>query len=269
MRYSGIQPQYFPRLHYFARILNADIFIIRDDVQFVRHHKYPDGKIGPSYQVRSSIKSPQGVYHIVVPIVHEGLTAINKTHITYQEKWINSHVKTIQSLYGRALNFKTIFPEIKSIVEKRHDSLLELNLKTVLWGVLRLLGEEKVRDDKLTIEYINKKLGRSPKFRLKQIKLATNLESFKKFKNMTGNEKIIAICKELGVTEDYCGGTAVAAYVDESLFKKNGIKITVQDWKCQKYPQLFEDKVGFIENISIIDLLMNVPRKEAVRIING
>ena len=86
---------------------------------------------------------------------------------------------------------------------------------------------------------------------------------------MNPNEKIIALCKEVGATEDYCGGTGATAYMDEALYKKNGIKITVQDWKCQEYHQLFTKQQGFIPNLSIIDLLMNVPTEEAVRVIKG
>ena len=269
MRYTGIQPQYFPRLHYFARIMATDIFMIRDDAQFVRHHKYPDGKNGPSYQAHSPIKLSSGIYFQVVPISHESLTSIDETHINYKEKWTNSHINTLKTAYGRTPNFAVIFPEVKSVLEKKYETLAQLNLKTILWGVLRLLGESKVTDDKLTLDYVNNKLSQLHGFRLKEIKLATKLKVTKKFKNMTANEKILAIMKEVGATEDYCGGTAMAAYVDESQFDKHSIKITVQDWKCHTYRQIFDDKVGFLPNLSIIDLLMNVPHEEAVKIING
>jgi len=41
-RLAGYQPQYFPRLHYFARLLNADVFEVSDYVQFVKKHAYVD-----------------------------------------------------------------------------------------------------------------------------------------------------------------------------------------------------------------------------------
>ena len=61
----------------------------------------------------------------------------------------------------------------------------------------------------------------------------------------------------------------MAAYMDRSLFEQHGIKITVQDWKCKEYPQLYKKQQGFIPNLSIIDLLMNVSVDEAVKIIKG
>lgn len=41
MRLADIQPQHFPRLHYLARLLDSDVFVIRDDVQFAKSHRYP------------------------------------------------------------------------------------------------------------------------------------------------------------------------------------------------------------------------------------
>jgi len=269
MRYTGIQPQYLPRLHYFARIMATDLFMIRDDCQFVGRHKYPDGKNGPSYQAHSPIKDSSGHYLLGIPISHENLTSIAKTHISYQESWISTHTGIIKSAYGRSLNFKSIFPEVEAIIKRKYESLTDLNTTSILWGVLRLLGEKNISTEKLNLDNVNRKLADSNNFRLKEIKLATGLKSVKNFKNMTANKKILAIMEEVGATEDYCGGTAMAAYVNESLFDKRKIKITVQDWKCQKYKQLFDDKAEFIPNLSIIDLLMNVPHDEAIKIING
>ena len=269
MRYTGIQPQYFPRLHYFARMMATDLFMIRDDCQFVGRHKYPDNTRGPSYQAHSPVKFSQGAHMLIVPVRHEGFTEILNTNINYQEKWVSSHIGILQSSYGKSVNFKSLFPQIQSILKEKNENLATLNTKTIIWGVLRILGEESIIADKLNLDYVNEKLSKPHNFRLKQIRLATGLKSYKKFKSMNANEKILAIMEEVGATEDYCGGTAMAAYVDESMFDRRKIKITVQDWKCQKYPQMFDDKAGFIPNLSIIDLLMNVPHEEAVKIING
>jgi hypothetical protein len=60
----------------------------------------------------------------------------------------------------------------------------------------------------------------------------------------------------------------VAAYVDHNLFSDNGITITVQDWTCRPYPQLFEKQSGFIPNLSILDLLFNETIKKARTILS-
>ena len=267
-RYSGIQPQYFPRLHYFARILQADIFVIRDDAQFVRKHKYPDGRTGKSYQAHTPIKQVSNVYLLMVPTSHSGISSLAKTSISYNENWIETHLKTLQIVYGKALNFQKLYPEIEELLNMKYKYIAQLNIATTLWGILHLLGTSKVTPRMLTIDFVKDKLENQKTFRLKDIKKASQSKALT-HNNLTANEKIIALCKEMGANEDYCGGTGVKAYIDKKLFENNGVKITVQDWKCKEYPQLFRKQQGFIPNLSIIDLLMNVPPNKAAKIITG
>lgn len=266
MRYSGIQPQYFPRLHYFARILNADIFTLRDDCQFVSKHKYPDGNVGKSYQAHSPIKQPSGVFLLNVPIAHQGHKPIFETKISYiNSEWPQNHLKTIKSNYMKAPYFFQIYSDLELILSKKYSNLSDLHITTILWGILKLLGQ-KLTKINLNIEFIEEKLNKTTLFRLKKIKKASQV--LHSAANMGVNEKIIALCKKTGADEDYCGGTGNQAYMNHKMFKRYGIKITVQNWQCQKYPQLFP-KQNFLPNLSIIDLLMNVPQKQAIGIING
>ncbi|OGY26540.1 MAG: hypothetical protein A2Z42_01455 [Candidatus Woykebacteria bacterium RBG_19FT_COMBO_43_10] len=268
MRYSGIQPQYFPRLHYIARILNADIYMIRDDVQHVRKHKYPDGHTDKSYQVHTPIKQSFGKNLLSVPVKNK-FALIVDTQINYEQNWVADHLKALQVVYGRSPNFKKIFDEISSLLSTRYKSIAQLNIATTLWAILRLLGEKDIQVNNLTIDYVNEKLKNRSLFRLKKILRGSQTQTFKSSQDLDPNEKIIALCKEVSATEDYCGGTGATTYMDEKLYKKNGIKITVQDWKCKEYTQLFTKQQGFIPNLSIIDLLMNVPTEEAVKVIKG
>ena len=267
MRYSGIQPQYFPRLHYFARILAADIFVLRDDAQFVRKHKYPDGRVDKSYQAHTLIKHATGVHFLTVPTKHDGFVSLTETRVSYDNEWIMNHLKSIRVAYGRAKNFARLRSEIEKLLQNQYERLANLNLATIGWGILHLLGEKRVDVEKISINYIEEKLAQTKKFRLRKIRRASESRAIKGGKNLTANEKIIALIKEMGANEDYCGGTGALVYMDEGLFAKNGIKITVQNWKCSEYQQQFTKLVGFIQNLSIIDLLMNVDESEAAEII--
>lgn len=268
MRYSGLQPQYFPRLHYIARILNADIYMVRDEVQFVTKHKYPGDRVDKSYQAHTPIKHSFGKFLLGVPIRHSGYSAIMNTEIAYQNKWHQDHLKAVQFAYSKAVNFKRLYPQLENFLNRKYQNLADLNLTTIYWGILHLTGEESVDINKLSLDWVNKHLKKQKKFRLQEILRASETKAYKNFNKLGPNEKILALCQEVGATEDYCGGTAMAAYVDHDIFEKNGIKITVQDWKGKEYRQLFP-KHGFIPNLSIIDLLMNVPLKEAQEIISG
>lgn len=266
MRYSGLQPQYFPRLHYFARILNADIYVVRDDAQFVSRHKYPDGSKGPSYQVHTPIKQPSGVSLLTVPIVHAGLQPIKDTEVAYGDKWVKNHLTAIQNNYGKASQFKTLMPEIQELLEAQFKTVADLNIATFAWGMLHLLGEDTVTKKMLTIPTVLEKLAKQKEFRLTKIVFGSTLKGFTN-PELNTNDKIIAAIKEVGADEDYCGGTAQNAYMDMDEFERQGITIVIQDWKAIEYPQLFTKQQSFLKDLSIIDLLMNTSPKEAIRII--
>lgn len=268
MRYSGIQPQYFPRLHYIARIIATDIYMIRDDAQYVAKHKYPGNRVDKSYQSHTPIKEAAGRQFMTIPIEHGGPHALFETHISYSDHWVQDHLKALQFAYGRALNFSVLLPQIENILSVVYPSLADLNTATILWSLQQLLGKSKVIPKIGTLQSMNRLLSKQTIFRLKKIKRASEVETLHKDQKLSPNEKIIALCKGVGATEDYCGGTGVQAYVEAELFKKNGITITVQDWKCQPYAQQFM-KQGFIPNLSIIDILMNVPSDVAVSILKG
>lgn len=268
MRYTGIQPQYFPRLHYMARILNADIFMIRDDAQYVRKHRFPDGKNNISYQAQTPIKQATGIQLLSVPVQHDGFQAIADTNISLEKPWREDQLKSIQMAYSKSANFSTLFPELIDLISFPHTSLADLNIKTIIWALGHLLEESPMIKERVIIEFIENQLKNQKLFRLKHIALGSQTKTSKN-NDIKRNEKIIALMKEVGANEDYCGGTALSAYMDTKLFEENNIKITIQDWQCNEYSQLFMKQQGFLPNLSILDLLMNASPKHAVEIIKG
>lgn len=269
MRYTGIQPQYFPRLHYISRILNTDIFVIRDDAQFVRKHKYPGGQTDKSYQADTPIKQATGRYLLSVPIMHEGMLPIAHTKISYEHFWVRNHTMTIRQAYLKSPNFNLLYPEIETLLTQEYASLGELNIATIVWAISRLLYVKYKNSRETTITEIVDALSRQDLFRLKKIRRASESKALQSPSALTANEKIIRLLKENGATEDYCGGTGKTAYMDDELYTSNGISVTVQDWICPEYPQLYNSRQGFIPNLSILDLLMNVPIDTARMILKG
>lgn len=265
--YCGLQPQYFARLHYISRILNANVYVIRDEAQFVRKHKYPDGRVDKSFQAHTPIKTSQGILLLAVPTKHEGFLPIVDTKLA-NDGWEDDHLKTIRLSYNKSLNFNKLYPEIEKLIYQPYQNLADLNIRSTLWAISHLLDEEVSTDD-LSIESVVDSIKRSKLFRLSRIARSSESMVLKDNPNLTANEKIIALCKEHGANIDFCGGTGVAAYVDHDIFQENGIEIRVQDWKCKEYPQQFIKQQGFIPNLSILDLLFNVPRTQAVDIIKG
>ena len=68
------------------------------------------------------------------------------------------------------------------------------------------------------------------------------------------NEKLINICKQLG-SKIYLSGPAAKSYIDEGLFKLNGIYVEWMDYSG--YPEYEQINGDFMPNVSILDLIFN------------
>ena len=68
MRVTIYQPQYFPRLHYFNRILNADTFVVLDSAQYTKSLVHFDTE-----QKRTLGKNPARIYLDLIIKYSQGL----------------------------------------------------------------------------------------------------------------------------------------------------------------------------------------------------
>lgn len=273
MRLTSYQPQYFPRLHYFARILNSDIYKISDQVQYVRDHVYPmpDGgrKRGKSYQAHASIKTASGAYLLTIPIKkHQGLQRINETKIEYAVPWGRKHAQTIAITYGRAPYFKKIYPDLAAILGQTYPHLAALNATTIFWALSRILGAWDVPLERIDLRTVNALLEMDHPFRLKRTVFFSEIDAAPAREGEDANDRIIGACKRLGVDEYYYGGTGAAAYMDFEKFVQAGIHLVEQRWDLTPYRQQHPE-VGFLANLSIIDLLANEPTETVQAILKG
>ena len=270
MRVAIYQPRYFPQLHYFNRAINSDVFVILDCAQYTKalvHSVNGKKERHKSFQSDTILKLPEGIHYLTVSVKHNGLLPINQTVLDYSSDWARRHIATIASAYRKSPNFARVFPQIEQLLKRDYKTLGELNIMTFLWGLSCLMGL-KIDIDNLSVEIINDHLQNSP-FRLKKIVLGSELGVERPQGAQRGTEWTVAICKALGASEYIHGETAQNGYMDEGYYHKNNIELVTQSWKCEEYEQQFKDRAGFISNLSIIDLLLNVSAKEASQIIEG
>lgn len=270
MRVTIYQPQYFPRLHYFNRLLSADAFVILDSAQYTKSLLHIDGdnkQRHPSFQSTTPIKTAAQNKLISVSVRHNGLAPINETGIDYSQKWNANNIFELKKNYGRADQYEEVIQEIKEIINKEYQSLAELNINTILWGINRLFSLN-IPVKSISIEKVNAALQLQKEIRLKKIMRDKDTGAIRPEGLQKGTEWTTAICRAIGADEYYNGGTAQQNYMDLDYYKQYGITTVLQDWKCREYKQQLE-KQGFIPNLSILDLLLNVPPEEAKRIVIG
>jgi hypothetical protein len=257
MRVTIYQPQYFPRLHYFNRLFDADVFVLLESAQYTKtvlHESSAGNQRMKSFQADTPIKSNNGERILTVNVKHEGLLPISQTKIEYMHKWQKKHLANIQMNYARANMFTTLFPEVKTLLSQQYTFLGQLNTATILWSIAKILALP--RHETVNLESINNALNANKSVRLKRIVRDTELGVERPEGLQKGTEWTAAICESLGATEYLHGGTAQTMYMDLNYYKKRGIMPTVQNWKCPEYKQQFSN-VGFLPNLSVLDLLLN------------
>lgn len=269
VRVSVYQPQYFPRLHYFNRILDSDVFVLLSSAQFVRKLKHgDDGLAQPSYQADTPIKLADGPHLLTVPVRRKPSYApINKKLVDYDQGWQAKHLRSLHGAYRRADRFDEAQPAVERLLSAEWPTLADLNTQTVLWGLSEVLGL-RVPPEELTAQRLNAELAdRQTPGRLQRIADDGQLRARRPEGRQQGSQWLAAICSELGATEYLCGETARQGYMREEDYERRGIRVVLQAWGCPPYPQLFTKTAGFMANLSILDLLFNADIPTAQRVL--
>jgi hypothetical protein len=218
MKGTILQPTYLPWIGYFQMIASSDVYVVFDHVQFERK----------SWQQRNKIKTANGITYLTVPVQKvPQQSLISEIKISYdRQDALENHWKTIELAYKKAPYFEKYREHFKKIYFKKHILLRDLNIE-----IIKLVCD---------ILEIKKKIVFSSEIDLKD-------------QNLGKNEKVINLCKNQGITHLY-DAKGAEAFLDKSLFEKQGIEIDFQEFLHPEYPQLWGE---FVPYLSIIDLLFN------------
>lgn len=178
------------------------------------------------FQNRNKIKTKKGWIYLTVPVLAKFGDTLDKVLIDNKNRWKEIHLNSIITNYSPAKYFKNYIDFFKDIYKRPWERLNDINYEMLLYFLQEL--------------NIKTKIVKSHDLNLKG----------------EGTERLVNICKELNTSVYLTGDYAAGIYLEVELFKKNNIKVIYQEWKGITYNQLFED-IGFIGDLSIIDLLFN------------
>lgn len=210
-----IQSNYIPWKGYFDIINMADEFILFDDMQFNRS----------DWRNRNKIKTRTETQWLTIPVYCDySEQKIKDIKISHKD-WGSKHWKSIIQNYSKAEYFwkySDIFAEL--FLDSKEDYLSLINHRF--------------------ITTINKILG-----------IKTQISWSSDYQLIPGkNERLIHLCRQAGATE-YITGPRAKEYLDVSMFRDCGIKVTWMDYsEYPEYKQLFPP---FIHEVSILDLIFN------------
>jgi hypothetical protein len=211
-----VQSCYIPWKGYFDLINSVDEFILYDDRQYTRR----------DWRNRNRIKTPNGAIWLSIPVKVKGkyLQRIDETEIS-DKTWAERHWRTLLHAYGDAPYFDLYRDEVRRLYDECEDVLLSRINRRFLEAICGLLG-------------IRTSLVWSTEYAVDGSK----------------TERLVNLCLAAGATT-YLSGPSAKAYLDESLFEREGIELRYMDYSgYPEYPQLHPP---FEHAVSIIDLLVH------------
>lgn len=209
------QPDFLPYLGYFYKMSRSDVFVFLDDAQYSKGDRHEYNEIAKPDGTRVRIK---------VPIQYHFPCSMTEVRIKGQE-WFRKFLDLLETCYPDTHGIELI--ESVDVIRRltmAEASLAEMNL-SVNMRIARRFGINCVIHSSSTLGIESK-----------------------------SNQRLIDICKAVGA-DTYLSGTGARAYLDEQLFRQNGIKVIYSDYEPVPYPQ--QVRGDFVPNLSVIDFIIN------------
>ncbi len=223
---SAHQPNFLPYLGFFDKMIRSDVFVIRDEVQFVErdyHHRN-----------RIRIDSPPGeapqCKWIRVPVVKQQTDLKNvRIRNDVRDKnvpWNIYMLRQVRSNYERAPYFADYFPALDQILRFQTARLIDLNMAIISW-LQSCFGIDT------------------------EVVYASRL-NYGKTDDPTRD--LVKIAQAVGA-DVYLSGSGGRSYLNQAYFYASGLDVQFQSFNHPVYQQQF---AGFVPNLAAIDALFNV-----------
>lgn len=225
------QPNFFPWLGYFNKILKSDVFIFFDDVQFP--------KKGGTWSNRVKIASNNNEKWLTAELdrKYSGVRMINESFFNNPSDWRLRSLNTLKSCYKDHLFFSETIEFLKPLILNQENNIAEYNIQNVV----------------KTLDYLD-------------IKKTQIFKSSSLNHHGSSNDLLCSLVSAVGGDAYLCGGGA-DGYQDEAIFNKNQIKLIYQNFSHPSYSQSLSS--DFKPGLSIIDLLMNHGRDNSINVIHN
>ncbi len=205
------QPNFLPWLGYFHKIMESDVFVLLDDVEYTKN----------GFINRNKIKTPQGEQWITVPVNYSGKSKqkINEVDIFNPEKFKKKILATIEMNYKKADYFNNYFEELAEVFYNSNQKLSKLNILLIKWIC-----------EKLDIESL--------------IYTSSELDIIED----DPSAKLIAICKEFNGNQ-YLSGFGGDNYQEHQKFEEAGIELIQSKFKQTEYSQKWGEFIPYLSVI--------------------
>lgn len=221
MKVGIMQPYFFPYIGYWQLMKAVDRYVIYDDVNYINR--------GWINRNRILINGEAQFYSLPLSKASQN-KLINEILLADDIRAREKLLRTVQNAYGKAPQFKQVYPLIERILTMKEE-----NLAFYLRVQLELIAEYL---DIKTEFVVSSELDKMP--------------------NLRGEERILHICKLLGA-DTYVNAIGGQDLYSRERFLEEKIKLRFLETAKIIYTQF---KNEFVPNLSIIDVMMFNSREE-------
>ena len=223
MKVGIMQPYFMPYIGYWQLIGEVDKFVLLDDVNYIMR----------GYINRNTILLNGQTYRFTIPIYKASQNRlIMDTKLNFDQKEKTRFLRTVQNAYHKADYYDKVMPLLQKIIYYQEENLTKYI--------------------QFSIEQVKKYLNLTT-----EILVSSEIE---KNDTLKGEDRIIEICRILGA-DTYINPSGGRALYHQERFIKENMQLYFIDTRMDQviYKQCSKQ---FVENLSIIDLLLNISVEE-------
>jgi hypothetical protein len=216
------QPHYLPWIGYFEMIDRVDLFVLFDDVHFIKRE----------WKNRNRIRKERrgsDTRWLSVPIERacQRGTPICEARLAPEPDWRTAHLSALHQVYGAAPFFDDLYPWLQGLLAEPHATLGSLNCR-LIGALCERLGIMTPRIQSSTLS-------------------ATGAKT----------ERLVSVLGAVEAT-DYLANNGSAAYLEPECFEEARISWAFQDYTHPHYAQRSgTTPLPFLSHLSVLDLMMN------------
>jgi hypothetical protein len=215
------QPNYFPWPGYFYKMLNADIFVLYDNIQIEQYSQQ-------AFVNRTKIRTAEGQQWMTCPVHVNGSKLIKDVVLADDINWRTKHLKSIYYSYNSCRYYDEIYPQIEQLILFNDSFLADFNERIIRW----------------VCNYLDINC---------QILRASDMD----LKAFGATERLIEIVQYLD-GDAYLSGMGARTYQNDNLFIENNIKLIYSKFVCKPYLQRYQP---FMPLLSVLDVLFNMGKE--------
>ncbi len=214
MKVAIMQPYFFPYIGYFQLINAVDVFVVYDDVNYIKK-----GWIN-----RNTILVNESSHLFSVPLQNMSQNKlINEIEISESNKWKIDFLKTINASYKKAPFYAGVYPVIEKIINFNQPNLALY----IQYSIQQLCDYLKINTQFITSSEIIKN------------------------NELKGENKILDICVQLGAT-NYINAIGGKDLYDSAHFSEKNIKLQFIKSEKIEYKQFKNEFIPWLSIIDVL-----------------